>query len=186
MSNISDTKETDLITTDDYALKITGAWNRATQAILETAYYLVESEKHLSKTEYRNLKRSLEDNGVMSASTISKIRRIGSNSILMNKAYVNVLPPHTETLYSLSDEKYEDTLEGKIIAGQITSELQQKDITDIFGLKPSTTVTTPNQKPFSIRGDLKQLSDIDYKSLRTILIKLKSKYDLNITGIDLN
>ena len=67
---------------ENYLLSITSAWNKAAMSIIEVGRQLNEAHKNLTKIEFRRLRRELEDQRIMSKSTITKLKKIANNVVL--------------------------------------------------------------------------------------------------------
>ena len=117
---------------DNYLISITSAWNKAAMSIIEVGRQLNEAQNDLSKIEFRQLKRELEDQRIMSNSTITKLRMIANNVVLTREENQKYLPPSYETLYLLTRVE-DDELEKAFVNQQISTETQRNYISEIFG-----------------------------------------------------
>lgn len=175
---------------EQFTLKIASAWHKATESIIETGKYLLDAEQQLSKAEFRDLRRTLEDKRIMSGSVISKILGIARNQVLTNPEYQNFLPPSYATLYLLSQQD-ENILQDKIVNNEISAEIEQKDVKIIFNTSGESTVGSTKQKTTSLtntialKGDFSKVSKEVHEELINILKKLKT-FDIDIQGIELS
>ena len=171
---------------DDYFSKICGSWYKAAQSIIETGKFLLEAKEQLGSSKFAALRRQLEDQNIMSNTTISKIMKIAENTVLIKAEYQKYLPPSYETLYQLSRQD-DIILEEKICNHEITPEIQQKDVKEIFPYKnkPRNEPIIVDQKVVTIKGHFSGLSKEDYKKLVDKLDKLLKSFDLSSKWVDL-
>ena len=156
--------------------KISSAWYKTTESIIETARYLLEAKEQLSLFDYKKLTESLVENSVMSLSTISKLKGIAENQVLCNPDNQKLLPPSYETLYLLS-LKDETVLEEKLLNNEINAETNRKELTAIFRSDQTTSVPKLDvhyADRIIIKGDLSTIPKKDFQELIAILKKLKN------------
>ena len=115
---------------DNYLISITSAWNKAAFSIIEVGRQLNEAQNELSKNQWVQLRRELEDQRIMSNSTITKLKMIANNVVLTREENQKYLPPSYETLYVLSQVE-DDELSKAFDDHQISTETQRKNIPEI-------------------------------------------------------
>lgn len=161
-----------------YAQKIGAAWHRAAESIIEVGCMLNEAEDKLGPPGFRELRKQLQNDKVMSGATISKLKIIAQNALLTAPKRVQLLPPSYETLYNLS--RWDDAnLEQGFSDGTISPEMQQHE----SRLK-EVTVTDETKEAmvalFSVqyRGD--ELKPGSKRKLRSIIKELNGMKDITV------
>ena len=138
-----------------YEKKITAAWHKTTESILEVANYIFEADEALGD-QFRELRQTLEDKGVLSRSTISKLLSIGRDRKLYAKDSIKILPPSYASLYEftqLTEKEFEAAKSQKLIH----SEMQQKDAKALRNPQPHAAKTQLTSLA-KIEADIDQLS----------------------------
>jgi hypothetical protein len=164
-----------------YADRITSAWHRATASIIEVGNNLIDAKKNLTPSDFRDLIRGLEDQRVMSRSTISKLMTVASNAVLTKPDFQSQLPPSYETLYKLSRQD-QAVLEKKIIDGEVTTETQQREIAQIFGKSNPKVTQTRSKDEIRVLG-VKNIPASDLRELKTLLKKIAKNSGVTVSGI---
>jgi hypothetical protein len=109
------------------------------ESILEVCAWLIEAKAKLDYGEYEKM---IEEDLLFSASTARKLKKIPRNQVLVNREFMNVLPPSWATLYELSFIK-EDKLKALIEDGTVSPDLEVKqahELRDDIGGRPSEPV----------------------------------------------
>lgn len=168
---------------EEYRNKVTASWKKATEGIIDTGLYLLEAEESLGKIGFRDLRRELEDNNIMSSSVISKIMGIARNPVLTNPEYRSNLPPSYATLYLLSQQDH-IALEGKIVDREITPDTEQREVKELFGAPTKTVSDDKNQSNDKIifRGNFECVVEKDWEALLRVLKRLQ-KTGVKIEGV---
>jgi len=83
---------------NQYKIKITTAWQKSVEGILETAQLLNKAKNNLSHPDYFDLCNNLP----FSSSSAEKLVSISKNKQINNPSNLSSLPPHWTTLYELS------------------------------------------------------------------------------------
>ena len=112
-------------------------WNRTRETILEMAK-LAKQIEAMPLRERRAVKAHLEKHAKISSSVLSRLAKVGGNSVLMHNDHVPLLPASYNTLYELAKnaEKHgDDTLSHAIKSGQVTPKLMRKDVDGVFAAK---------------------------------------------------
>lgn len=104
--------------------KITNAWNKAAEYIIEVSVMLNELQSG-DKKMWSEVRDTLIERKVMSRTTISNLISIGKNNLLTSN--VEKLPPAYNTLWVLSTLEDRD-LKSKLKDGLITPELRLEDV----------------------------------------------------------
>ncbi|MEW2914949.1 hypothetical protein [Leisingera sp. JC11] len=125
-------------------------WNRTRETIIEMAK-LAKQIEDLPFREKRPIKAHLETHAKISSSVLSRLVKIGKNSVLMNENNLPFLPASYNTLYALADkdEKLDDngaTLTSAIHGGKITPKLLRKDVDGIFQQEPKSQAEIDAEK----------------------------------------
>ena len=164
---------------DNYLISITSSWNKVAMSIIEVGRQLNEAQNDLSKIEFRQLKRELEDQRIMSNSTITKLRMIANNVVLTREENQKYLPPSYETLYLLSridENDLSEAFENQLIS----TETQRNNIPNIFGFQNQTTSKVNSYLKISISIPEK-LSREETVQLKIYLSEIKK-----ISGVIIN
>ena len=165
---------------DNYLISITSAWNKAAMSIIEVGRQLNEAQNDLNKIEFRQLKRELEDQRIMSNSTITKLRMIANNVVLTREENQKYLPPSYETLYLLTRVE-DDELEKAFVNQQISTETQRSNISEIFGSQ-KTSSQQVNSKPKISISIPDSLSQQDFMLLKKLLNQIQKISGIKITN----
>jgi len=104
--------------------KITNAWNKAAEYIIEVSVMLSELQTG-DKKMWSEVRDTLIERKVMSRTTISNLISIGKNNLLTSN--VERLPPAYNTLWVLSTLADQE-LKSKLKEGLITPELRLEDV----------------------------------------------------------
>ena len=164
---------------DNYLISITSAWNKAAMSIIEVGRQLNEAQNDLSKIEFRQLKRELEDQRIMSSSTITKLKMIANNVVLTKEENQKYLPPSYETLYLLSrieENELSEAFENQLIS----TETQRNNISNIFGYQKQTSSKINSSSKISISIP-ENLSKEEFFQLKIYLSEIKK-----ISGVRIN
>ena len=111
---------------DEAVLKISTAWHKATQSIIQTAQLLLEYKFSSEWTEIQN--RLIKDK-IMSGTVISMLTNIAENPILTAPENIPLLPASYNTLYQL--HKLDNDLPRVLSEGQVTPDLTFEGVRDI-------------------------------------------------------
>jgi len=168
-------------TTQSYAGKIASTWQKAALSIIEAGQYLLEAEDHLAPDQYRALTLHLVEEVGMSASTISKLRRIALNPVLTSPDNVPKLPPSYATLYRMAQVE-ETQLQAAFEDDTISTDTQLKEVETAFFKKPKKTKPsiTPPTVTITFRGDLSNVSGERLQALRVAMDDLKFDMQVNV------
>ena len=164
---------------DNYLISITSAWNKAAMSIIEVGRQLNEAQNDLSKIEFRQLKRELEDQRIMSSSTITKLKMIANNVVLTKEENQKYLPPSYETLYLLSrieENELSEAFENQLIS----TETQRNNISNIFGYQKQNSSKINSSSKISISIP-ENLSKEEFFQLKIYLSEIKK-----ISGVRIN
>ena len=164
---------------DNYLISITSAWNKAAFSIIEVGRQLNEAQNELSKNQWVQLRRELEDQRIMSNSTITKLKMIANNVVLTREENQKYLPPSYETLYVLSQVE-DDELSKAFDDHQISTETQRKNIPEIFGSHKNATRKKNSNSKISITIP-DSMSKQEYLLLNDLLNQINK-----ISGIKIN
>ena len=164
---------------DSYLISITSAWNKAAMSIIEVGRQLNEAKENLSNIKFRQLKRELEDQRIMSNSTITKLRMIANNVVLTKEENQKYLPPSYETLYLLSRVE-ENELSEAFDNQLISTETQRNNIPNIFGYQKITSSKLNSNSKISISIP-ETLSQEEMFQLKVSLAEIKK-----ISGVKIN
>jgi len=164
---------------DSYLISITSAWNKAAMSIIEVGRQLNEAKENLSNIKFRQLKRELEDQRIMSNSTITKLRMIANNVVLTKEENQKYLPPSYETLYLLSRVE-ENELSEAFDNQLISTETQRNNIPNIFGYQKITSSKANSNSKISISIP-ENLSRDEMVQLKIYLSEIKK-----ISGVKIN
>lgn len=126
--------------------RVSTIWYKTAENILLTAKMLIEAENDLSALDYRRFKNKLASQGIMSLSTISKLRQIGKNTVLSNPDYLHKLPQSYETLYILTGQE-NDVIEEKIINNEINASSERKTVLSLFKEPQATEIVVSKSTP---------------------------------------
>jgi hypothetical protein len=119
---------------EEYAILITGAWQKKIESYLEVGAYLIDAKAKLPG-EYEAM---IESDLPFDKSTARRLKIIAEHPILSDRAYTHALPARWMTLYLLSQLPSE-TLVALIEDGTVSPKLQQKDA---IALLPSRSGAT--------------------------------------------
>ena len=164
---------------DNYLISITSAWNKAAMSIIEVGRQLNEAQNNLSKIEFKQLKRELVDQRIMSSSTITKLKMIANNVVLTREENQKYLPPSYETLYLLSrieENELSEAFENQLIS----TETQRNNISNIFGYQKQTSSKINSSSKISISIP-ENLSKEEFFQLKIYLSEIKK-----ISGVRIN
>ena len=164
---------------NNYLISITSAWNKAAMSIIEVGRQLNEAQNNLSKIEFKQLKRELEDQRIMSSSTITKLKMIANNVVLTREENQKYLPPSYETLYLLSrieENELSEAFENQLIS----TETQRNNISNIFGYQKQTSSKINSSSKISISIP-ENLSKEEFFQLKIYLSEIKK-----ISGVRIN
>jgi hypothetical protein len=103
---------------------IAGAWNKTIDALLDTANLLFV---YSQQSNWREIKEQLQTDGVMGASVISMMLRIGRDPRLQKPAVKKLLPPSYNTLYLLT-KLDDDVIDAKIKEDVLTPSLTVDEV----------------------------------------------------------
>lgn len=104
--------------------KITNAWNKAAEYIIEVSMMLNDLQNGDKKT-WSQVRDTLIERKIMSRTTISNLISVGKNKLLTSN--VEKLPPAYNTLWVLSTLEDQE-LKSKLKEGLITPELRLEDV----------------------------------------------------------
>lgn len=104
--------------------KITNAWNKAAEYIIEVSVMLNDLQNGDKKT-WSQVRDTLIERKIMSRTTISNLISVGKNKLLTSN--VEKLPPAYNTLWVLSTLEDQE-LKSKLKEGLITPELRLEDV----------------------------------------------------------
>ena len=106
---------------EEYAMLITGAWQKKIESYLEVGAYLIDAKAKLPGEYEAMIKSDLP----FDKSTARRLKIIAEHPILSDRAYTHALPARWMTLYLLSQLPPE-TLVALIEDGTVSPKLQQK------------------------------------------------------------
>lgn len=115
---------TALPVTADWTQRITAAWNKSRDSIIETGRLLIEAKVKLPHGAFEVM---VENELPFKPSTAQRLMIIARDQRLVNPAHVQLLPPNWGTLYELSrlpDDRFHELIED----GTIHPEMQRKDV----------------------------------------------------------
>jgi DUF3102 family protein len=115
-------------TIDDFALRITAAWQKTTASIIETGCLLIEAKRQLQHGQWSAM---VEEKLPFGQRTAQMLMEIGRSPILSNPQHVSFLPPSWGTLYKLT-ELPEQELEELIATGKITCETERSEVEEML------------------------------------------------------
>jgi hypothetical protein len=163
----------------DYTLEIRGAWQRAAQSIIEVGQLLVSAEAELTPNEFRSLRRGLEDEGVLSQSTITKLMGIARNNVLVDPERVPLLPPSYEALYNLSRWDSGE-LQSAFSEGRIHPELQVKECRPPLSAAPAAVAGIARTVLFQVEAT-DTLKPATLKKLKEVVSSLSELQGIKVT-----
>lgn len=133
-----------------WAEKITAAWQKSVEAVLETGRALIQAHDELDHGQWEAM-ISLEL--PFDSSTARRLIKIARHEVLSNRAHVHALPPSWGTLYELS-KLPASTLEAKINDGTITPKLERKEVASkVAGVSVRPTNRREQDRVQSVEGD---------------------------------
>lgn len=158
-------------------------WYKTAENILMTAKMLLDAENDLSVHDYREFRKQLSIQGIMSPSTVSKLRQISKNAILNNSDYLQKLPQSYESLYILTTQD-DNLVEDKIIKNEITAKSDRKDIIALFKLRGEVVedAVLDKESKKTLKISIKE-SDLNSEKIALILIELKKLQELGLIDI---
>ena len=110
---------------DHYKVMITASWYRVLDAILSTGQIFVSARENLTKADYQELVKYLDEQNIISETVISKLAKIVTNRVLMAPENRQLLPASYNTLYQLTH--LEDAeLEAAFASGRIMKNIDYK------------------------------------------------------------
>ena len=110
---------------DHYKVMITASWYRVLDAILSTGQLFVSARKNLTKKDYQELVKYLDEQNIISDTVISKLAKIVTNRVLMAPENRPFLPASYNSLYQLT--QLEDAeLQAAFASGRITKNIDYK------------------------------------------------------------
>ena len=114
-------------TPEEWAKRITTAWQKSVESIIETGRLLIEAKAELPHGEFENM---INEKLPFGSRTAQRLMKIADHPILSNPTHVSHLPPSWGTLYALTelpDEVLSDMLED----GKLNCEIERKDVEQI-------------------------------------------------------
>jgi hypothetical protein len=114
-------------TADDFAERITSAWQKAVASIIETGRLLIEAKNALDHGEFGKM---IEDKLPFGWRTAQRLMEIAEHPILSKATHVSHLPPSWGTLYELT-KLPERELTDMLADGRINCETERKEVEQI-------------------------------------------------------
>lgn len=111
-----------------YADRITQAWNKALEGVLEAGYQLVEAKTKLKHGEFGVM---IAEDLPFGSGTAQRLMRIAGDPRLSNTAHGPLLPPSWRTLYEitkLSDAQFDEAVTHHIIR----PDMERRDLKHYF------------------------------------------------------
>jgi hypothetical protein len=155
---------------ETYSNKISAAWYKARDSIIEVGALLNDAERNLKPLEFRNLKKHLSDNNVMGKSTISKLMTISKSPRVSSPDVIPLLPSSYATLYEIV-RLGEDEFKKGISDGIINATMEQQDVRSLAS-KRSSSPTIDSQSLLSVSAESGRLSKKDKEKLIMIVDEL--------------
>ena len=120
---VSDVGQVDSL--NHYKVMITASWYRVLDTILSTGQLFVSASENLTKEEYRELVKYLDEQNIIGDTVISKLAKIVTNRVLMAPENRPLLPASYNTLYQLT--QIEDAeLQAAFASGRIMKNIDYK------------------------------------------------------------
>jgi Protein of unknown function (DUF3102) len=107
-----------------WAARISAAWQKSVDSIIETGRLLIEAKAALDHGQWGPM---VESDLPFSRQTAHKLMKVADDARLSNVAHVRHLPPSWGTLYELT-KLDDDTFDQKLRDGSINPEMQRKDV----------------------------------------------------------
>jgi hypothetical protein len=139
MSEVSPVKQ-NAVFEDEFLVSIKASWNKAVSSILETAQTLKEAEEQLPRRDFLGLKKQLQQNRIMSKSTITKLIKIGSNEVLTAPENMALLPASYSTLYEITQYEPSD-IQSALSDGKLSSATLRQEVKDALPPRERKKIT---------------------------------------------
>ena len=112
-----------------WADRISAAWQKAVEAIVETGRLLIEAKQELRHGQFESM---VQLKLPFTPSTARRLMAIAQHPVISNRAHVHVLPPSWGTLYELT-KLDAPTLQARIRDGTITPKIERRDVAKLRG-----------------------------------------------------
>jgi N6-adenosine-specific RNA methylase IME4 len=109
-----------------WAERITTAWRKGVEAIIESGRLLLDAKADPS-LPHGDFLDMIERDLPFGARTAQMLMKIGADPRLANANHASLLPPHWTTLYELT-KLTDEQFEAKVAAGEIHPELERRDV----------------------------------------------------------
>ncbi|SIO54828.1 Protein of unknown function [Bradyrhizobium erythrophlei] len=120
-----------------HASKISAAWQKGTDSIIEVGRLLIEAKKD-PKLQHGSFEVMVRTRLPFNEQTAQKLMKIANNPVISKAAHVRLLPPSWGTLYELTKVP-EPRLIAAIEDGTINPKTQRKDVKPLLDVKPKAT-----------------------------------------------
>jgi hypothetical protein len=121
---------------DSWQRKISAAWQKSVESIIETGLLLIDAKAEL---EHGHFLEMLESELPFGPNTAQRLMIIASDDRITNAAHVQLLPAKWGTIYELT-KLPDGTFEQAILSGKIHPRMERKDV---FALLSPPKPTTP-------------------------------------------
>lgn len=166
--------------TTEYFDQIKQAWDDMKKNFFILAQTLLDAENKLSDKEFTELRKDLDEKGVIKKAVISKLLTIAKQNVLMAEANRPKLPSNYETLYKLAKIKdnADTQIQEWIDDGIINSNTSRNEAAKVIkgeAVNPGATIIISKEVGNKISSD-------DMAELQAVLEKLKQQ-GVSIRGL---
>lgn len=162
-----------------WAERITAAWNKSRDGILEVGQLLIEAKVALGHGEFEKM---ITDQLPFNPSTAQRLMIIARDDRLVNPAHAQYLPPSWYTLYELT--KLDDDVFAKAVkSGIIKPDMERKDVVALASRRVETEheVYDPQDRQFTILRNAWKMAS---KKVRILFIEWIREQGGRVFGLD--